>query len=200
KRIDDGSLVLDSASVHFKIDKDGKPLEVHADVHIPANAMIEEFMLLANQAVAAQIQDKFPSFALLRRHPPPPRDSFARLQALLEPYGCTLDTSSNKALADSLRLIKKTQGARFGKTLAILCTRCLSLAKYFPSGAFSYEDYGHFGLAMPIYTHFTSPIRRYADLLVHRQLSASIGLNPLASELSTLETMCLVTDNLNSRK
>lgn len=66
--------------------------------------------------------------------------------------------------------------AYFNKLIRILTTRCLRQAQYFSSGSIPRDEYYHFGLAMPIYTHFTSPIRRYADVMVHRQLAAALGI------------------------
>ena len=88
----------------------------------------------------------------------------------------SLDVSSSKSLATSLDACTLPNDPFFNTLIRILATRCMLSAEYFPSGTFSPPDYRHYGLATEIYTHFTSPIRRYADVVVHRQLSAAIGL------------------------
>ena len=82
--------------------------------------------------------------------------------------GLTIDTSSSKALAESLDRAVSAEDPYFNKLFRIFATRCMSQAKYFSSSQFAPSEFLHYGLAAPIYTHFTSPIRRYADVLVHR--------------------------------
>uniref|UniRef100_A0A0A9X8B1 Exosome complex exonuclease dis3 n=1 Tax=Lygus hesperus TaxID=30085 RepID=A0A0A9X8B1_LYGHE len=87
-----------------------------------------------------------------------------------------LDDRSSLTLNRSLDDCVDPHDAYFNKLIRILTTRCLRQAQYFSSGAIPRDEYYHFGLAMPIYTHFTSPIRRYADVVVHRQLAAALGI------------------------
>lgn len=84
-----------------------------------------------------------------------------------------------QALSDSLNNAVRPDDSYFNKLVRIMCTRCMTQALYFGSGEADPADYHHYGLAAPIYTHFTSPIRRYADVVVHRLLAAAIGLDPL---------------------
>lgn len=86
-----------------------------------------------------------------------------------------LNVSGSKALATSLDHCVDPKNPFFNTLIRILATRCMTSAEYFASGAHSESEFRHYGLAMPIYTHFTSPIRRYADLIVHRQLASAIG-------------------------
>lgn len=126
--------------------------------------MVEEFMLLANIAVADFITQHFPTHALLRRHPPPAPRAFDGLVSACEAVGVELDVSSSKILAQSLDHASLDGNAYFNRLLRILCTRCMQQAVYFCSGDLSADEYFHYGLATSIYTHFTSPIRRYAGL------------------------------------
>jgi len=112
--------------------------------------------------------------------------------------GVNLDISSSKALADSLdRAVGNDP--YFNKLIRILATRCMTQAVYFCSGELTLPEFHHYGLAAPLYTHFTSPIRRYADVIVHRLLSAALGLSNLPPQLRDRPTLTSVSDNLNYR-
>lgn len=177
QRMDAGALNLASPEVRIETDSEtGDPLtDVKTKAMLETNSLVEEFMLLANCTVAAKIQTLFPQTAILRRHPTPPATSFEALAAqLLKKRGLTLDVSSSRTLADSLDLCVDDKNPFFNTLVRILATRCMTSAEYFSSGSHAEVDFRHYGLASPIYTHFTSPIRRYADLLVHRQLAAAI--------------------------
>jgi exosome complex exonuclease DIS3/RRP44 len=129
------------------------------------NALVEEFMLLANIAVAERIYSKFQSSAMLRRHPTPPASNFEQLRkSLADASGGTLDldVQSSKSLADSLDKAVLKDDPYFNNLVRIMTTRCMMQAQYFCSGTEAEADFRHYGLASPIYTHFTSPIRRYA--------------------------------------
>ena len=143
-----------------------------------ANALVEEFMLLANITVAKKVLRHFPSLAVLRRHQPPSREQFAPLLSAARAVGIHIDISTSKALADSLDAAVGPDPF-FNKLLRILSTRCMMPAQYFCSGELPKDQWHHYGLAAPVYTHFTSPIRRYPDVLVHRLLAAAIGESSL---------------------
>jgi exosome complex exonuclease DIS3/RRP44 len=113
--------------------------------------------------------------------------------------GLTLDTTSSKTLATSLDACVVEGDPFFNTLVRILATRCMLSAEYFPSGTFSPPDYRHYGLATEIYTHFTSPIRRYADIIVHRQLAASINFEELHFTLRDRSGMEEVCKNINYR-
>lgn len=179
KRIQMGALTLASAEVRFKIDESQNPSDVVMYALKEANALVEEWMLLANITVSKQILRYYPTLAILRRHQPPSREQFLPLLTATSAIGINLDISSSKTLADTLDYAVRDDDPNFNKIIRILCTRCMMPAQYFCSGEIPKDQWHHYGLAAPVYTHFTSPIRRYADILVHRLLAASIGVIPL---------------------
>jgi len=199
-RLSQGALTLASPEVRFDIDKEThNPTDVRQYDLKEANAMVEEFMLLANCTVAEKICAHYPTHALLRRHPTPQSTQFEPLVAAVGQAGFKVDHSSSRALADSLDKCVQEGNAYFNQLVRILATRCMTQAIYFGSGEVDKPEYSHYGLAAPIYTHFTSPIRRYADLVVHRLLAAALGLTPLPKELEDKEALRVCTDNLNKR-
>ncbi|KAJ5730006.1 Exosome complex exonuclease dis3 [Penicillium malachiteum] len=179
KRYDAGALNLASPEVRIEADADevGDPLaDVKTKAMLATNSLVEEFMLLANITVASKIYESFSQIALLRRHATPPPQNFEDLiNQLSKKRNMRLDVSSSGALANSLDQCVDPKNPFFNTLVRILATRCMTSAEYFCAGAHAESEFRHYGLASPIYTHFTSPIRRYADLLVHRQLASAIG-------------------------
>jgi exosome complex exonuclease DIS3/RRP44 len=201
KRMDAGALNLASPEIRIETESElNDPLtDVKTKAHLATNSLVEEFMLLANITVASKIFQSFPQTALLRRHASPPPQNFEELTTQLQKKrGLTLDVSSSKALADSLDRCVDPQNPFFNTLVRILATRCMTSAEYFCAGAHAESDFRHYGLASPIYTHFTSPIRRYADLVVHRQLAAAIGYST-AEGLSRRRQLDDVCRNINHR-
>lgn len=199
-RVEAGALTLASPEVRFMLDSETHdPLDVQAYELRETNSMVEEFMLLANIAVAARTCEAFPTCAMLRRHPPPPKRSFDALLAAAAAVGVTLKVDSSRALADSLDAAVITSNPYFNKLLRIMATRCMQQAVYFSSGEVAPPEYRHYGLATPIYTHFTSPIRRYADVIVHRLLAAALGLEALPAAYEDKAGMRALSDNMNHR-
>ncbi|KAF8637547.1 hypothetical protein AX17_002754 [Amanita inopinata Kibby_2008] len=181
-----GALNLASPEVKIQLDssESSDPIDVEQKELRETNSLVEEFMLLANISVAKKIQETFPQTSVLRRHLPPPKTNFERLQDILvKRKGMSLDVSSSGALATSLDACVDPSEPAFNTLVRIMATRCMLSAEYFCSGSVSRDTFGHYGLASPIYTHFTSPIRRYADVLAHRQLAAAIGYSPLHASL-----------------
>lgn len=175
-RIAAGSLTLASPEFRFSLDTETQnPVDVEMKELRDANSMVEEFMLLANISVARKIHEAYPDSALLRRHPNPPAENFEAINQALAPYGFKLDPSTSKALAASLDAAVVPEDPYFNRLVRIMTTRCMLQAVYFAGGTVTEDAFWHYGLACPIYTHFTSPIRRYADVIVHRQLAACLN-------------------------
>ncbi|PIN02756.1 Exosomal 3'-5' exoribonuclease complex, subunit Rrp44/Dis3 [Handroanthus impetiginosus] len=199
RRIDRGALTLASAEVKFQIDTETHdPLDIGIYQIREANQMIEEFMLAANISVAKKILDHFPLTSLLRRHPSPTKEMLEPLIRTAAAVGLSLDVSSSKALADSLDCAVG-EDPYFNKLIRILATRCMTQAVYFCSGDLSPPEFFHYGLAASVYTHFTSPIRRYADVIVHRLLAASLGICRLPDIFQERPWLASIADNLNYR-
>lgn len=198
KRRDNHSLELASGEVKFKIDPvTKKPLDAKPYVHYEVNMLIEEFMLFANVEAAKKIYGTFVQSAMLRCHDPPSPSGLDHLNKNLKRFNVALDSKDNKSLVESLNEVGRV--TELDKFIRIMTTRSMRLAKYFSSGTKSYENFFHFGLAAPIYTHFTSPIRRYCDIIVHRQLSAIIGYSQTTDILSDKLQISAIADHINMR-
>ncbi|EEB10710.1 Exosome complex exonuclease RRP44, putative [Pediculus humanus corporis] len=200
KRLDNGALVLASPEVKFLMDSETHdPLDVEAKKIRDTNSMIEEFMLLANISVAEKIFKDFPECAVLRRHPKPPLSNFEPLIKAGRVQNFDISVDTGKSLSVSLEKAVKPNNPYFNTMLKILATRCMMQAVYFSSGMFKEEDFFHYGLACPIYTHFTSPIRRYADIIVHRLLAVSVNADSTYPELLDKRKTQELCNNLNYR-
>jgi len=202
RRMAAGALNLASPEVriHMESAESTGPIDVEQKQLLETNSLVEEFMLLANCSVAERIYETFPQTAVLRRHMPPPPTNFELLQDILRKRrGMELDVSSSKRLAESLDECVDPSQPEFNTLLRIMATRCMIAAEYFCSGSVSRSTFGHYGLACPMYTHFTSPIRRYADVLAHRQLAASIHYDPLHASLHSRQHVDRVLSVVNKR-
>ena len=201
KRMDAGALNLASPEVRVQTESEtSDPVDVKTKELLDTNSLVEEFMLLANISVAGKIYESFPQTALLRRHAPPPKSNFEELSNQLKvKRGFTLRTESSKALADSLDRCNDPKEPFLNTLIRIIATRCMMSAEYFCSGTQAYPEFRHYGLASEIYTHFTSPIRRYADLVAHRQLAAAIEYETLDISLHSKPKLEEVCKNINVR-
>ncbi|OCB84520.1 CsMn04 [Sanghuangporus baumii] len=173
-----GTLRLDSLRLNFTLDENGLPTDTSNYERTDSHKLIEEFMLLTNMAVAQQIAHHLPEQALLRRHEEPIERRLNIFKERAARLGYTFDTSSAGAFMKSFDTIED-KNARV--VLQIIAYKALHTAKYFCAGMLDIAKYNHYALNVPLYTHFTSPIRRYADIIVHRQLE-SIFVNANGGE------------------
>ena len=170
RRYDNGALEFDRAEVRFDIDETGKPISVFFKESKDANKLIEEFMLLANIAVAEKIgkmpKGKKAKSFVYRVHDTPDTEKLTNLSSIASRFGFKINaegrsTEVNKSLN---RMLRDVKGRGEETMLSMLAIRSMAKAIYTTSNV------GHYGLAIPYYTHFTSPIRRYPDMMVHRLL------------------------------
>ncbi|KAJ8940815.1 hypothetical protein NQ314_010573 [Rhamnusium bicolor] len=194
------ALVLASPEVKIQMDSETmEPLDVEVKKLFETNSMVEEFMLLANISVAEKILEDFPECAMLRRHPTPPSSNFDPLIKAGRHLGFEIKIDCGKNLAISLDEAVKPDNPYLNTMLRILATRCMLQAVYFASGTLQKDEFFHYGLAVPLYTHFTSPIRRYADIIVHRLLAVSCGSDSTYPDLLDKEKTSKLCQNLNYR-
>ncbi|KAG9315316.1 hypothetical protein JVU11DRAFT_4455 [Chiua virens] len=176
------------------------PIDVEQKELRETNSLVEEFMLLANVSVAKKIDEVFPQTCCSETPFTAPQDEFREApDVLLKRKGFKLDVSSSGALAASLDECIDPSAPAFNTLVRIMATRCMLSAEYFCSGSMSRDTFGHYGLASPIYTHFTSPIRRYADVLAHRQLASAISHTPLHASLHSKSNVERIMDMINRR-
>jgi ribonuclease R len=160
-----GSIDFDLPTAEIVLGDDGHPVDIVQEPRTPAHRAIEEAMLAANRAVAeALTRSRTP--AIFRVHEPPAPSDVETLEALLESFGLLERRRGDRRLEplDVARAIQRVAGRPEERLVNLVTLRCMRQARY------AAEDTGHFALAFPSYTHFTSPIRRYADLVVHRAL------------------------------
>ncbi|GAA6017655.1 hypothetical protein JCM10207_001238 [Rhodosporidiobolus poonsookiae] len=172
RRFDNGALRIDNVKVQFSLDEFGLPVDSHSFERKEANELIEEFMLLANISVAGKIAAGLPDQSLLRRHESPIDRRLDAFTDRMKRLGIELDSSNSGALMKSIAAVTDPKERQ---TLQHLSTRSMQRAKYFCTGMLDISKYQHYALNVPLYTHFTSPIRRYADIMVHRQLEAVLA-------------------------
>lgn len=199
-------LSMIAAKLRKKRNEAGGVFDSEADArHRGDQSIVEEFMLLAEVSVAKKIHQHFPLCSILRRHPTPSSSQLAPLVQDARGAGVELRVETTKHLKESIDTVRKLVQAerRTNRSLSKLLRRmtksCRKSASYFRSGDLSPEQCYHFKLAAPVFTHFTSPMRRYADVMVHRLLAAAIGVGPiprcLKNELQARE-LC---EHLNKR-
>ncbi|KAG0164652.1 DIS3 mitotic control [Apophysomyces sp. BC1015] len=171
-RLAKGALELESTEVKFKIADNNEITDINILFSMEIHGLVAEAMILANAHVGKRIYDGIKDAAILRRHPPPNASQFERLVKAAKSRGFTIDFSSNHALAQSLNMV--VMGSKddpvISKLIKSMATVAMNEAGYISSGHYSVDQYRHYGLALEFYTHFTSPIRRYADVIAHRQL------------------------------
>ena len=166
KRMKSGAISFDKVEVKFNLDEDANPIGVYFKTSKEANKLIEEFMLLANRKVAEFIGNKKPQQTFIYRVHDEPNDSkLAALQGIVSRFGYKLDFRDRKTTSTSLNnLLKGVNGKKEQNLVDTLTIRTMSKAEY------TTKNIGHYGLAFGHYSHFTSPIRRYPDVMTHRLL------------------------------
>lgn len=171
KRFKDGSVMFDTEELHFDIDEKGHPIRCYFKRSKDANKLIEEFMLLANRTVAESVgrvpKGKKPKVFPYRVHDNPDPEKMETLRKFIAPFGLKVKTDgTRKAMIKSINKLMTDVGEqREAKVVQNVTLRAMMKAKY------TTHNIGHFGLGFDYYTHFTSPIRRYPDTMVHRLLT-----------------------------
>lgn len=171
QRFANGAIDFDSTEMKFDIDENGKPVNVYFKVSKDANKLVEEFMLLANRTVAESVGKvsgrRKPKTFPYRIHDTPDPDKMETLKSFITKFGYKLKTTGSKDdVAKSFnKLLNDVKGKKEQALIETVSLRAMMKARY------STDNIGHYGLAFPYYTHFTSPIRRFPDMMVHRLLT-----------------------------
>ena len=200
RRTQAGALTLASPEVRFEVDTETHdPTNVGVYQIRETNHMVEELMLLANIAAATKTLEAFPGSAMLRRHPTPEPRMFGPLIKAASAQGFPMNPETSKTLSDSLDQCTKPDDAYLNTAIRIIATRCMTQAQYISSSECGQAEFNHYGLAAPLYTHFTSPIRRYADVEVHRLLAAAVGIGPMPKFASDAKALEEIAHGINYR-
>ncbi len=190
ERFRHGAIAFERDEVRFKLDEHGHPIGVYVKEQKEANRMIEEFMLLANRRVAEfcgrrmQNGRRVQRTMVYRVHDEPNEEKLTRFREFITRFGYSFRASKGRAVAKQMnRLMGEVHDRPEANAITTLAVR--SMAKAF----YTTDNIGHYGLAFPYYTHFTSPIRRYPDMMVHRLLAHYLAGGKSADKHS-LEEMC----------
>ncbi len=190
-RMNNGAISFDKVEVKFNLDENGEPEGVYFKVSKDANHLIEEFMLLANKKVAEYIGKQKKTF-IYRIHDEPNEDKLFAMQALISKFGYKIDLRDKKDISKSLnQLMSDVNGTKEQNLIDTLAIRTMSKAKY------STDNIGHYGLAFDYYSHFTSPIRRYPDVMVHRLLQFYLD-GGKSADADIYEEKCEHSSNMES--
>lgn len=188
KRFDHGAISLETDEVKFKLNKEGKPIAVERKIRKDAHKLIEEFMLLANKRVARfcgldQKEKIRPS--VYRIHEEPTKEKTAELMRYLNLLGYELHLEKGKLIPKEINNLVLSLDEEHKSPIQTMIVRSMQKARY------STKNVGHFGLAFEYYTHFTSPIRRYPDILIHRILQTYLDNQSIpAKYVKSLEDQC----------
>lgn len=182
ERFRNGAINFETNEVKFKLDETGKPLGVVLKIRKDAHKLIEEFMLLANKKVAEFVfkvpqppmgEQKVELTMVYRVHEPPNPEKLQNFANFAGRFGFSIKTDSDKTLSNSMnKMMAEVEGTPVQNVLEQLAVRTMSKARY------TTEPLGHFGLAFEHYSHFTSPIRRYPDMMAHRLLQHYLTASP----------------------
>ncbi|XP_060081062.1 DIS3-like exonuclease 1 [Ylistrum balloti] len=197
RRVRGGALELESTEVQIQLTETNSVEDLTPKEHLEVHETIAECMIFANHWVAKKIAEAFPNSALLRHHPLPREDKFENLLTCASAKNYKVHTESSKALAESLDRCDDPHDPVVNKLLRSLATMAMSNAAYFSTGTLPRDQFFHYGLALDLYTHFTSPIRRYADILVHRQLMAAVSKSTDANGLPSNKELEELSEHIN---
>lgn len=200
KKSQNGAMSFDTEEVKFVLDEKGKPISVYKKSRLDTHKLVEEFMLLANRAVAKHIfmsQSKGlkGKQSVYRIHPSPDKDRIMDLAVFLKAMGFDLKNKDGAVTSRDLNaLLKEVKGTPNEDLINTAMVRSMAKATY------STKNIGHFSLAFAYYTHFTSPIRRYPDVLVHRFLERELkGGKIEVDEYQKYESICLASSELEKK-
>ncbi len=189
ERFRHGAIAFERDEIRFHLDEKGRPIGVYTKVQREANMLIEEFMLLANRRVAEFCAHRIANGHKIARpmvyriHDEPSEDKLARFRDFALRFGHYFKATKGRAVAREMnKLLGKIAGSGESNAITTLAVRSMAKAQY------STDNIGHYGLAFPYYTHFTSPIRRYPDMLVHRILASYLA-GERRSDKSSLEEL-----------
>ncbi len=197
ERFKKGSIAFERLEIKFNIDENGKPLSVYFKEAKDANLLIEEFMLLANKKVAEFIgkpggKKKSKTF-VYRIHDKPDPDKLESFNSFIHRFGYGIQLTSVKTISNSMNnLLEHVKGRKEQNVVETLAIRTMAKAEY------STRNIGHYGLAFDFYTHFTSPIRRYPDMMVHRLLEKYLEDGRSVSE-QKFEDLCHHSSDMETR-
>ena len=189
KRMSNGALSFDRVEVKFNLDEENHPESIFFKSSKDAHKLVEEFMLLANRRVAEFIGKQKPKKPFIYRvHDTPDEEKLTNLKSIASKLGYQLNIEAKQVNESLNNLLKETRGKKEQELIDTLTIRCMSKAIY------TSDNIGHYGLAFEYYTHFTSPIRRYPDVLVHRLLEFYMsGEKKINSD--ALEEACIHSSN-----
>ncbi|MFI1772590.1 ribonuclease R [Thalassobellus citreus] len=193
KRMSSGAISFDKVEVKFNLDEAANPIGVFFKTSKDANKLIEEFMLLANKKVSEFVGKKDPKKTFVYRvHDEPDDSKLASLQNVVGKFGYKLNFQDRKSVSNSLNnLLKEVNGKKEQNLVDTLTIRTMSKAEY------TTKNIGHYGLAFDYYSHFTSPIRRYPDVMAHRLLQQYLDGGKSANE-DAYEDKCNHSSNMEN--